>query len=59
MERKSKRKFNMEGYSPFTSNELTEEEKRRLFAEFQEQEEREKEEMKRRLKLHKPRGEAY
>tara|TARA_Y100001938_G_scaffold148960_1_gene234252 strand:+ start:124 stop:276 length:153 start_codon:yes stop_codon:yes gene_type:complete len=46
-------------YTPFTSNELTEEEKRRLFEEFKEQERKEKEEMERRLKLHKPRGEAY
>tara|TARA_X000001382_G_scaffold70378_1_gene49045 strand:- start:2607 stop:2759 length:153 start_codon:yes stop_codon:yes gene_type:complete len=46
-------------YTPFTSNELTDEEKRKLFAEFEEQKRKEEEEMKRRLKLHKPRGEAY
>ena len=51
--------FMLREYIPFTSNELTEEEKRRLFEEFKEQERKEKEEMERRLKLHKPRGEAY
>ena len=51
--------FMLREYTPFTSNELTDEEKRKLFSQFEEQKRKEEEEMKRRLKLHNPQGEAY
>tara|TARA_R110002012_G_scaffold296182_1_gene493367 strand:+ start:1793 stop:1966 length:174 start_codon:yes stop_codon:yes gene_type:complete len=53
--KKDRSKFIMKGFSPFTSNEVTEQEKYKLWEEFMEEQEKKK----KRLKLHKPEGGAY
>lgn len=53
--KKDRSKFIMKGFSPFTSNEMTEEEQSKLWKEFMEEQQAKKE----RLKIHKPKGGAY
>ena len=53
MTRKSKTKFGLKGYTPYTKT-YSDEETLKLWEEFQEEQRKEKEEENKRLKIHRP-----
>lgn len=57
--KKDRSKFIMKGFSPFTSNELTEKEKIEIWRQIEEEKRKKEKEEKNRLSIHKPKGGAY